>query len=49
MTAHGWLILAFIAFIVAAAFAARDKAWPVCLVAAGLALWLVPPVFQITN
>ncbi len=41
-------ILAFLLLACAAILAAIGKAWPICLIAAGLAVELVPAVFQIT-
>lgn len=45
---RGWDIVAFLLLAAAAVLAAIGKAWPVALVAAGLAVELVPTVFQLT-
>ena len=46
---HAWQIIAFLLFIAAIVVAARDRAWVLLLIAAGLAAGLVPAVFQITS
>lgn len=46
---HTWLIIAFLLFVAAAALSAYQRAWTMVLLAAGLAAWLVPAVFQITS
>jgi hypothetical protein len=41
---HTWQVIAFVLFCCAAVVAGVQKAWAVCLIAAGLAAYLVPVV-----
>lgn len=45
---HIWVVLAFIALVAACAIATVQKGYALALVAAGLALYLLPAVFQLT-
>lgn len=42
-------IIAFALLIVATALAAHTKTWPIAALAAGLAVELIPAVFELTN
>ena len=44
---HIWYVLAFLCFVAGAAVAGIQRAYVLVLLAAGLALWLVPAAFQI--
>ena len=44
---HIWYVLAFIAFCGAALLAGYQRALILAVLAAGLALWLVPAAFQL--
>jgi hypothetical protein len=47
MHPHVWYVIAFLLLLAATVYSAATKTWALCLVAAGLACWVLPAAFQL--